>query len=295
MIKVSILILTKNEQQDLPGCLQSVSWSDDIHVYDSGSIDDTVAIAQKFGGKVTARTYGETKLAFGGDEAAHRNWGLQNIPFKHSWVFVIDADERVTPALVDAIKESISAPENHVAFRIRRRDYLMGRWLKYVTPSPFNIRLFKPGFLRYERFTNPVTIVDGPIGEIEAHFDHFPFSKGMTHWLDKHNKYSTFEAEQIFANRINKRKYSLKLALFGADKNDRRFHQKELYYRLPLRPLLMFALLFVAKRGFLDGKAGLTFALLRSMYEYMIVLKVREMEALALQPQDRTPPSLDSR
>ena len=80
---ISILIVTKNEQQDLPGCLDSVSWSDDIHIYDSMSTDNTIEIAERFGAKITQRSYGNNKLAFGGDEAAHRNWGLKNIPFKY--------------------------------------------------------------------------------------------------------------------------------------------------------------------------------------------------------------------
>jgi glycosyltransferase involved in cell wall biosynthesis len=277
---ISILIHTKNEQQDLPGCLESVAWSDDIHVYDSMSTDDTLIIAQQFGATVTQRSYGKSKLAFGGNEAAHRNWGLQNIPFKYEWVYHIDADERVTPELADAIHNAVSGPRGCTAFRVRRRDYFMNTWLKHVTPSPFNIRLFRPEHVRYERLTNPVTIIDGPIGEIEAHFDHFPFSKGMTHWFDKHNNYSSFEAGQIFGNQAIGADYSLWRAFFSRDQNERRYHQKELYYRLPLRPIVMFVLLYIGKRGFLDGKAGLTYALLRSIYEYMIVLKTREMKGL---------------
>lgn len=278
MTGISILIYTKNEQQDLPDCLQSVSWSDDIHVYDSMSTDDTIPISQQFGATLTQRSYCESNLAFGGNEAAHRNWGLQNIPFKYEWVYHIDADERVTPELADAMCKAVSDPKGYAAFRMRRRDYLMDTWLKHVTPSPFNIRLFRPEHVRYERLTNPVSIIDGPIGEIDAHFDHFPFSKGITHWFDKHNKYSSFEAGQIFKNQKMGANFSIWHAFFSRDRNERRYHQKELYYRLPFRPVVMFVLLYIAKRGFLDGKAGLTFALLRSIYEYMIVLKTREMK-----------------
>ena len=268
-VGISIIVLTKNEQQDLPGCLQSVSWSDDIHVYDSMSTDSTIAIAQQFGATVTQRPFDNW--------STHQNWGLRNIPFKHEWVYYTDADERVTPALFDAMVQAVSDAKGCVAFRVQRRDYLMNTWLKHVTPSPFNIRLFKPPLVRYERLTNPVTIIDGPVGEIEAHFDHYPFSKGIAHWFDKHNRYSDFEANQIFENKKNGKHFSSIRSLFARDRNERRAHQKELYYRLPFRPLAMFILLYILKLGFLDGKAGLTYAFLRSIYEYMIVLKTNEL------------------
>ena len=269
-INISVIVLTKNEQQDLPGCLESVAWSDDIHVYDSMSTDDTVAIARRFGASVIQRPFD--------DWSTHQNWGMRNIPFKHEWVYYTDADERVTPELIEAMRQAVSDAKGCAAFRVQRRDYLMGTWLKHVTPSPFNIRLFKPSLVRYERLTNPVTIIDGPVGEIDAHFNHYPFSKGIAHWFDKHNGYSDFEAGQIAANKKNGVHFRWKSAFLARDRNERRAHQKELYYRLPFRPFAMFVLLYIFKRGFLDGKAGLTFAFLRSIYEYMIVLKTDELE-----------------
>ena len=279
MANISVLILTKNEQQDLPGCLESVAWSDDVHVYDSMSTDDTVAIAERFGAKITQRGYGESKLVFGGDESAHRNWGLKNIPFKYPWVFVIDADERTTPELVKAMNETVLAPGGCVAFRIQRRDFFLGTWLKHVQTSPFYMRLFKPEKMRYERLINPVSIVDGPVGQAAGFLDHFPFSKGIGHWVDRHNSYSRFEAQQIVENRKAQAEFSLIKAFMAKDFNERRYHQKELFYRLPFRPLVKFLLLYVAKRGFLDGRAGFTYAMLQSIYEYFIVLKTRELEA----------------
>jgi len=279
MSNISVLILTKNEQQDLPGCLESVSWSDDIHVYDSMSTDDTVAIAERFGAKVTQRGYGESKLAFGGDESAHRNWGLRNIPFKHPWVFVIDADERVTPDLVAAMNAAVLEPSGYVAFRMQRRDFFLSTWLKHVQTSPFYIRLYNPAKVHHERVINTVTIVDGPIGDIAGYLDHFPFSKGIGHWVDRHNSYSRFEAQQIVENRKNQATFSFKKAFTAKDFNERRFHQKELFYRLPFRPLIKFLILYFGKRGFLDGRAGFTYAMLQSIYEYFIVLKTRELEA----------------
>lgn len=270
-VYISILILTKNEQQDLPGCLDSVAWSDDIHVYDSMSTDETVSIAEQFGAKVTRRPFDNW--------AAHQNWGLANVPFKHPWVFYIDADERMTPELVAAVQSAVLSPGEHVAFRIQRRDFFLGTWLKHVQSSPFYLRLFRPEKMRYERLVNPISIPDGPVSNISGYLDHFPFSKGIGHWVDRHNSYSTFEAKQIIDNRKEHAGFSLWKAFTERDFHERRFHQKELFYRLPLRPLIKFLLLYIIKRGFLDGRAGLTYAVLQSIYEYFIVLKTRELQA----------------
>jgi glycosyltransferase involved in cell wall biosynthesis len=269
---VSVLILTKNEEADLPGCLDSVSWCDDIHVFDSFSTDRTLEIARQAGASVTQRNFDNW--------AAHQNWGLANIPFKYPWVFYLDADERMTPELVEAVRGIAAAPGENVAFRLQRRDFFFGRWLKHVQTSPFYMRLFRPEKMRYERLVNPISIPDGPVGQISGFLDHFPFSKGISHWVARHNSYSTLEAAQIFENRKKNRAFSPALAFTSKDFHERRFHQKELFYRLPARPLIKFAILYLGKRGFLDGNAGFTYAALQSIYEYMIVLKTRELEKI---------------
>lgn len=278
MPSISVLIFTKNEENDLPACLESLKWSDDTHVLDCGSSDRTCEIASACGAAVVQRIYEDSSLPFGGDESAHRNWALNTIKFKHDWVYLCDADERVTPELVSAMHNAISDPKNFSAFRVRRVDYYLGRSLKYVTPSPFNIRLIKKNKVKFERAINPVPIIDGDVGEIQAHFEHFSFSKGFYHWISKHNNYSTLEAKQIIINRRENTKWSLWNAFSEPDKNKRRFHQKEFFYRLPCRPVIKFLLLYVIRRGFLDGYAGFSYAILQSVYEYMIVLKTKELE-----------------
>jgi glycosyltransferase involved in cell wall biosynthesis len=275
---ISILILTKNEERDLPDCLASVAWCDDIHVLDSGSTDATCEIARRHGARLVVRTYPESARIFGGDEAGHRNWSLRNTAFKHPWVLLLDADERVTAELRAAVIEAATAPGEHVAFRIQRRDFLRQTWLKHVQTSRFYLRLFRPERIHYERVVNCVSVADGPVGSVGGYLDHFPFSKGMGHWLERHNSYSTLEARQIMDNRRASASFSARKAFFAADFHERRFHQKELFYRLPLRPMAKFVILYFAKRGFLDGHAGLTYAVLQAIYEYMIVLKVRELE-----------------
>jgi glycosyltransferase involved in cell wall biosynthesis len=270
---VSVLILTRNEEQDLPGCLDSVGWSDDVHVFDSCSTDRTSAIARAANARITRREFDSW--------SAHQNWALANLPFRHPWVFYLDADERVTPELAASIRRAVQNPGDNVAFRVQRRDFWGDRWLKHVQASPFYVRLFRPGKMRYERLVNPVSLPDGPVGELAGYLDHFPFSKGMTHWLNRHNSYSSLEARQILVNRAEGRRFSVKQALFAKDHNERRFHQKELFYRMPARPILKFLVLYLGKRGFLDGSAGLRYAMLQSYYEYMIVLKTKELAAEA--------------
>jgi len=265
---ISVLILTKDEEQDLPGCLASVSWSDDIHVYDSCSTDKTTEIARSAGAHVTQRVFDNW--------AAHQNWGLQNIDFKHPWVFYIDADERMRPELVASVRAAVTNPGDNVAFRVLRRDFLYGTWLKHVVSSQLYMRLFRPAKMRYERLVNPVSLPNGPVGQVAGYLDHFPFSKGISQWYERHNSRSTFEAQQIIANRLSSATFSLSQALLAKDFHQRRFHQKELFYRLPARPLVKFLLLYLLKRGFLDGRAGFTYAALMGFYEYMIVLKTRE-------------------
>jgi glycosyltransferase involved in cell wall biosynthesis len=275
---ISVLILTKNEQADLPGCLDSVAWCDDIHVLDSGSTDDTCALAKARGAQVIVKAYPDSTRSFGGDEAAHRNWSLRNIAFKYEWVLLLDADERVTPTLRSAIQSRVDAPGAYVAFQVQRRDFFMNTWLKHAQNTPFYLRLFRPERMRYERLINPVSIVDGAVGSIDGYLDHYPFSKGIAQWINRHNAYSTLEANQILDARRAHSAFSLRKALAARDFHERRFHQKEIFYRMPMRPLIKFLFLYVYKRGFLDGRAGTTYALLQAMYDYMIVIKVRELK-----------------
>jgi glycosyltransferase involved in cell wall biosynthesis len=265
---ISVLILTKNEEQDLPACLQSVGWCDDIHVFDSYSTDRTVPIAMQAGAHVTQRHFD--------DWSTHQNFALQKIPFKHPWVFYLDADERVSPELRSSLMEAVGNPGQNVAFRVQRRDFFLKTWLKHVQVTDVYIRLFRAQKMRYERLVNPISTPDGPVGEAVGYLDHFPFSKGMRHWLDRHNSYSTFESEQITHDQHLRKASGLK-AIFAEDFNERRRHQKEIFFQLPGRPLIKFFLLYFLKGGFLDGKAGFTYAVLQSFYEYMIVLKTREL------------------
>lgn len=269
---ISVLILTRNEEQDLPACLESVAWSDDVHVLDSHSTDGTEQVAAARGAQVTKRVFD--------NYASQRNAGLRELAYSHDWLLILDADERIPAALHrEMVRFVESAPATVVAGRMRRRDFLGSTWLRRSQLSPYFIRLVRPSRARYEREVNEVLRVDGEIRDLAEPFDHYPFSKGMAHWLHKHNVYSTMEAEQIVKGRRSGSPFSSMAAFTARDFNVRRFHQKELFYRLPFRPLVKFVLMYVFRLGFLDGRAGLTYASLQAIYEYMIVLKTRELEA----------------
>ena len=106
-----------------------------------------------------------------------------------------------------------------------------------------------------------------------------PFSKGLDHWIDKHNRCFRMEAQLIVNGGVAQPKWST--ALFGKDFSDRRVHQKAIFYRLPARPLIKFLYMMFVRRAVLDGWAGVRYSILQSIYEYFIVLKTRELRSEA--------------
>jgi glycosyltransferase involved in cell wall biosynthesis len=286
-LPVSVLILTRNEERDLPGCLESVRWSDDVHIYDSFSTDGTEAIAKGFGAHWAQRNYDTALGAFGGDESEHRNWGLRTLKFRYPWVFILDADERVSESLRQAIASAVAQPAGHVAYQVRRCDIFLGRWLKHAQTTPYYVRLVRPEHLHYERKINPVTVVDGPVGTLQGALNHYPFSKGIAQWIARHNDYSSAEAQELLSVQRETGQRSLGRALWhtmrAPDGITRRRLLKQVFYRLPGRPAIRFLYLYVGRRGFLDGRAGFTYSVLQAIYEYFIVIKAREAQHSSVQ------------
>jgi glycosyltransferase involved in cell wall biosynthesis len=275
MQMISILILTLNEERNLPACLDTVAWSDDIHVLDSFSSDGTIEIAEKFGAKVWFRKFDSF--------SQHQNWALENISFKYPWVFYFDADERVTKELAASMQAAVKAPGEIVAFRVQRRDFFLNTWLKHVQLTAYYDRLFRPEKMRYERLGHCVSKPDGPVGSVNGYLDHYPFSKGIAEWIGKHNFYSDQEAQQITANRsvadAGRGFFAIaKGAIVSKNTHERRRLLKDLYYRMPARPLIKFLYMYVGKLGFMDGRAGFSYSMLIAFYEYWIVLKVDELK-----------------
>jgi hypothetical protein len=200
---------------------------------------------------------------------------MDNIQFRNPWVFYLDADERMTPELREeilAIARDQSRAE--VAYYCGRKNFFLGKWIRHAMPPGMIMRFFKPGRIRFERLVNPVPVIDGPHGYLRHYFEHYNFSKGLTEWFDKHKKYSLFEAME--GMKLRARPVGLG-ALFSRDRFECRRALKELSFRMPLRPLVKFLYMYVLKRGFLDGRAGYTYCKLQAMYEYMIVVKMREL------------------
>lgn len=263
---LSVLILTKNEQRNIADCLASVAWSDDVIVFDSMSTDETVSIAQRLGARVVQREMD--------DWSTHQNWAVQNIEFRHKWVFYLDADERCDAELRDELLAIVGRHESCNAYRLRRKDIFLGRWLKHAQLYPtWLIRVFRPEKIRYERLVNPVAVVDGRVASLKGHLIHYPFSHGVRHWFERHNWYSDLESQDTLteeAQRIDWR------GLFSRDATRCRRARKLLAYRVPFRPQLAFLYLYLIRLGFLDGAAGYYYSSMRASYELMIDAKVRE-------------------
>lgn len=265
---MSVLILTLNEEINIADCIESVSWCDDIVVLDSHSTDATVAIAEGRGARIVRRAFDNW--------SAHQNWAVSNIEFRHPWVLYLDADERCPSDLRDEVLQRARPEASEAAFRIRRKDFFMGRWLRHAQLYPtWLVRLFRPRSIRYERLVNPVAKVDGPVGEIRSHIIHYPFSHGVSHWIARHNRYSDMEALEAAKARANG---GTAVNLWSADPNERRRALKDIFFRLPARPLVKFLYYYAWRRGFLDGRAGLTYATLQAIYEYMIACKGVELD-----------------
>jgi len=265
---ISIFIQTLNEEKNLPACLDSVAWSDDIHVLDSLSTDGTERICRERGVHFHQRKYD--------GRGPHQNWAMEHIPWKHPWVFYLDADEHMTPQLRGEIEAIARDPgETRVAFWCGRRNFFRGRWLRFSMPPGHIMRFFRPPTIRFERLANPVPIVDGPVGYLRHHFLHYNFSKGLGEWFERHNRYSTYEAAETV--KALKDQPLRPLNLFSADPMTRRLELKNLSFRMPLRPVLKFLYMYLARGGFLDGGPGLTYCTLQAIYEHQIVLKVREL------------------
>jgi len=271
-VSVSALILTLNEEINISDCLESLSWCDDVVVLDSNSTDSTRAIAAKWGARVETRSFDNW--------SAHQNWAVQNIEFRHPWVLYLDADERCSFELRDEVLKKAQPRATEAAFRMRRKDIFMGRWLKHAQLYPtWFVRLFRPTKIRYERLVNPVAVVAGPVGEIDAHIMHYPFSHGVSHWIARHNRYSDLEAIEAARLRHDPSGVATHAgSLWSKDPNERRRALKDIFFRLPARPLLKFGYYYAWRRGFLDGRAGLTYATLQAIYEYMIACKGAELD-----------------
>jgi len=275
-VPVSILVPVKNEASNLAMSLGSVSWADEIFVVDSQSLDATADMARSHGAKVV-------QFHFNGRWPKKKNWALENLPFKHEWVFILDADEVLPPEARSEFERIVTDPKHPVeGYWINRRFMFMGQWLKHAYYPNWNLRLFKHKIGRYEKLTDAETasgdnevhehvVVNGKTGRLVSELDHYAFPS-VEVFLEKHNRYSNWEARVALDKFLRGSNESLQSGAVGL-----RRRLKELSQRMPFRPLLRFAYVYFWQLGFLDGSAGFHFARLHAFYEYLCVVKTIEL------------------
>ena len=279
MADVSVVIPTRNEEENLPAALQSVCWASEVIVVDSHSTDGTVRIAQDAGAEVV-------QFDYPGHGPKKKNWTLDNLELKNEWVLLLDADERVTPALRREIEACLRDPGAD-GYCLDRELVFMGRPLRCFRPN-WNVRLFRHRLARFEDLgltelpgtgDNEIhehVVLDGRLGFLRNPLLHAD-DRGMTAWLDRHNKYATWEAH-LYRMFRETRVGVGPLGLLRLDPFHRKRALRRIWVRLPMRPALRFLVWYVLRRGFLDGRPGFFFCLLMAYYEVTINAKLHELE-----------------
>ena len=265
---ISVLLLTLNEEQNLPRCLKAVSWAEDVLVLDSFSTDRTVEIARQAGARVLQRRFD--------DFASQRNFGLQHGGLKHDWVLHLDADEVVTPELKAELLKVVKAADKD-AYRVASKMIFQDRWLKYSGMFPtYQVRLGRKDQLAFAQVGHGQreTLPAERVGTLQEALLHYSFSKGMEDWLARHRRYAGDEAAH-FVNQLAGQSVDWR-GLFGEGVRRRRA-LKHLAFYLPARPAFRFLYMYGLRLGFLDGRPGLEYCRLLSRYERMITSKIRAL------------------
>jgi glycosyltransferase involved in cell wall biosynthesis len=257
---ISAAIFTLNEEINLPHCLNSLKECDDVVVVDSFSSDQTCEIAKKAG----ARVYQHEFTGFGDQ----RMWAFENVKFRHPWVLVLDADERVTPELWKEMIERVrGSSEETAAFRLKRRFYWEGKWLRYANLYPsWVVRLVRVGKLTYVNRGHAETqTAQGKIESLEADLvdeNH----KGLEAWRERQSRY----AEQEAMHEASSKKLVCLGELVSSDPLVRRGAWKNLGRRLPFRGTCYFIYAYILRAGWRDGSIGLRFCFEKARFQSRI-------------------------
>jgi glycosyltransferase involved in cell wall biosynthesis len=270
---IAILIPTKNEEVNLPFALASVAdWAAQVFVLDSGSTDRTEQIANQLGAQFVYHPWE--------GYARQKNWGLDNLPITTPWVFILDADEVITPQLRDElirIATANTAPED--GFYINRYLIFLDKRLNHSGYYPsWNIRFFRHRKARYEeRKVHEHMIVSGRVGYLhKGEMEHHD-RRGLEHFIAKHNHYSTLEAEEVFRIQQDLATGTISFGFWSGPVERRRWIKHKIWHRLPARWLIRFLSMYILQLGFLDGRSGFHLAFLLSVYEHQISLKLQEL------------------
>ena len=268
---ISVVILTLNEELNLPRCLEAISWCDDVLIVDSFSSDATLKIAAKHGVRVVQRAFDSF--------AGQRNFAVEHCELRYEWIFHLDADEVMTPDLSAEILGCIAATDKD-AYRVSSKLMFHGTFLRHAGLFPwYQVRLGRRGKLRFTQVGHGQReqLPSHTIGTLKNSLLHFPFEKGLDDWIEKHNRYSTAEARQNVYGYADDDFPILDLLSIATDR--RRRAAKKIFRRLPCRTTIRFIYMYLFRGGILDGKAGFTYCRLLAWYEWLIVLKEREIRA----------------
>lgn len=270
---LSVLVPTLDEELNLPECLCSVEWADEVFVVDSFSRDRTVEIARSRGVQVVQHTF-ETY-------SRQKNWALDTLPFRNEWVLILDADERVTPELRCEIDATLQNTER-AGFYVNRRFIFLGTWIRHAGWYPsWNLRLFRHRLGRYDdREVHEHVLLNGPVGYLRNDLLHLD-RRGLEAFVARHNRYSTLEAAARFkAERDAPDRARLPLSLLASPVQRKRLLRERIWPRVPAKPLALFVYMYLVRRGFLDGRAGLALCVFHAFQEFMVGLKLAELRRL---------------
>lgn len=279
-IPVTVLVPVKDEELNIVQCLRSVSWADQIFVIDSHSTDRTAEFAARLGADVR-------QFDYTGGWPKKKNWALENLPIRNEWVFLLDADEWVPDELRDEIASIVDENGPIDGYCVRFRVYFLGRWIRHSSLYPtWVMRLFRRDKGRFEKVSTAPgsgdvelhenVILRGTQGYLRHDYIHEDL-KDIHHFLEKHNRYSTWEVQAVYDvdSEIKSRP-----RFFGTPSERRRW-LKRLFVRMPFRPIIKFLWMYVIRLGFLDGRPGFIFSVLLSQHEFHIAVKQYERSVMA--------------
>jgi glycosyltransferase involved in cell wall biosynthesis len=264
----AVVILTRNEQQNLPRCLASLqALPATVFVVDSGSTDQTREIAESYNAAVVEHPF-ET-------HAKQWAWALTHLPIRQNWVLALDADQSLTPELAEEIRTLQPPPEIHGYF-INRRQVFRGRWIRHGGYYPkYLLKLFRRDQVRFDRldFVDHHFYVNGSTKALRADLvERNEKEDDITFWIDKHNRYATLLALEEISRETSGEQAPIKPALFG-NPDQRSLFLKSKWRRLPLlvRPFLYFFYRYFIRSGWLDGKEGFIFHFLQAYWFRLVV------------------------
>ncbi|MDA7692775.1 glycosyltransferase family 2 protein [Alphaproteobacteria bacterium] len=271
-INLTVVILTFNEELNIRTSLNSVSdWAKYVYILDSESKDQTCNIALEYGAEIFLRKFDTF--------ANQRNYAISELPLKTEWMLFLDADEYLLDSLKSEINDAIYN-KKYDGFYLKRRFYFMGKWIKYGGYYPtWILRLFKHKLASCNRDVNEHVVVNGKIGKLKCDFVDNN-KKDVTDWIEKHNKYSTFEAIELIKNHKNSIEIDEMANIFGTQVERKRWVRERVWNRLlpPLiRPWLYFFYRYILRLGFLDGKEGFIYHTLHGLL-YRILIDVKFVE-----------------